>query len=185
MKAIEFPEVNVRIAEKQEEYETLPVHVDMSDNRTKTTMCFELNEEERKQVAETGRIWVQMLTFGYSFHPISMSFLKPEGFTDPQKPSTHIDDLDISIRCHRLLKENDFCHLEDLCSYRRSSMLKLRNFGEVSLRELDTILAEHGLSWLDEAVGETFKCRDCGKTLPMSKYSKLFDSGICVDCEPF
>lgn len=184
MKAIEFPEVNVRIAEKQEEYETLPVHVDMSDNRTKTTMCFELDEEERKQVAETGRIWVQMLTFGYSFHPISMSFLKPEGFTEPQKPSTHIDDLDISIRCHTLLKENDFCHLEDLCSYRRSSMLKLRNFGEVSLRELDTILAENGLSWLDEGI-ETFKCSECGKTLPMSKYSTLFNSGICVDCEPF
>ena len=133
MKAIEFPEVNVRIAEKQEEYETLPVHVDMSDNRTKTTMCFELNEEEFKQVAETGRIWVQMLTFGYSFHPISMSFLKPEGFTEPQKPSTHIDDLDISTRRY---------------------------------------------TWL-------FKCTDCGKTLPMSKYSKLFDCGICVDCEPF
>lgn len=184
MKAIEFPEVNVRIAEKQEEYETLPVHVDMSDNRTKTTMCFELNEEECKQVAETGRIWVQMLTFGYSFHPISMSFLKPEGFTnpEPEKQLTHIDDLDISIRCHSVLKKNGILYLEDLCSYKRSDMLKIRNFGEVTLRELDTILHERGLSWMDEA---TFKCIECEKMLPMSKYSKLFDCGFCVDCEPF
>ena len=83
MKAIEFPEVNVRIAENQPEYETLPVHIDKSKVSIPTTMCIELDEEERKQVAETGRIWIQVLTFGQSFHPISMSFLRPEGFTEP------------------------------------------------------------------------------------------------------
>lgn len=83
MKAIEFPEVNVRIAEHQEEYETLPVHIDRKEPTIPTTMCIQLDPEEIKQVAETGRIWMQVLTFGQPFHPIMMSFLKPEGFTEP------------------------------------------------------------------------------------------------------
>lgn len=86
MKAKEFPQVNVRIAEHQEEYETLPVHVDMYDPATPATMCFELSEEEKKQVAETGQIWLTILTFGQPFHPIGMSCLKPE-FKEGSIPS--------------------------------------------------------------------------------------------------
>lgn len=83
MKAIEFKEVNVIIAENQPEYETLPVHV-CPDEETNgffnsVTMCFELNEEEKKQVAETGKIWQTVLVPQNSnFHPIRLSTLKPE-----------------------------------------------------------------------------------------------------------
>ena len=57
MKAIEFPEVNVRIAENQPEYETLPVHVKTNKDfgMYQVTACFELSEEEKKQIAETGQ----------------------------------------------------------------------------------------------------------------------------------
>lgn len=83
MKAIEFPEVNVRLAENQPEYETLPVHV-CPDEETngyfrQVTMCFELDEAERKQVAETGQIWHTVLQPQDAlFHPIRMSVTKPE-----------------------------------------------------------------------------------------------------------
>ena len=83
MKAIEFPEVNLRLAENQPEYETLPVHV-KPDAETdgyfrQVTMCFELDEEEKKQVAETGQIWFTVLQpHGNLFHPIRMSIVKPE-----------------------------------------------------------------------------------------------------------
>lgn len=80
MKAIEFPEVNVRIAEHQEEYETLPVFADASKGEVPVTMCFELSDEEKKQVAETGKVWFTILTFGKNFQPIEMSCLKPENF---------------------------------------------------------------------------------------------------------
>ena len=55
MKAIEFPEVNVRIAENQPEYETLPVHY-CPDKETngyfhRATMCFELDEQDRANLA--------------------------------------------------------------------------------------------------------------------------------------
>ena len=83
MKAIEFPEVNLRIAENQPEYETLPVNI-KPDEQTQgffnqVTFCFELDEEEKKQIAETGQLWQTVLVpKGRSFHPIRMSTLKPE-----------------------------------------------------------------------------------------------------------
>lgn len=80
MKAVEFPEVNLRIAENQDEYETLPVHINTEDPTVPATMCFELDEAERKQVAETGQIWLTVLTFGQHFHPIGMTLLKPNNF---------------------------------------------------------------------------------------------------------
>jgi hypothetical protein len=80
MKAVEFPEVNFRIAEKQEEYETLPVCLDMSENAADAIMCFELDEDEKRQIAETGKIWLKVRTFGKPFQPIFGSVLKPENF---------------------------------------------------------------------------------------------------------
>ena len=82
MKAIEFQGVNVRIAENQPGYETIPAKVipDIDGSGfNQVTMCFRLNKEERKQVAETGRIWhtVFMPENDY-FHPIEMSCLIPE-----------------------------------------------------------------------------------------------------------
>jgi hypothetical protein len=83
MEAIEFEEVNVHIGENQPEYETLPVHVEYDEESNgffrKVTMCFELDEEEKKQVAETGKIWHTVLQVKSElFHPIRMSVLKPE-----------------------------------------------------------------------------------------------------------
>lgn len=80
MKAVDFKDVNLRIAENQEEYETLPVYVNRNHASTPTTMCFELSEKEKKQVAETGKIWLTVLTFGNNFHPIRMSCLMPAEF---------------------------------------------------------------------------------------------------------
>lgn len=83
MKAIEFPEVNLRIAENQPQYETLPVNVKPDEESngyfTQVTMCFELNPEEWKVVAETGQIWFTILqTSGDNFHPIRLTALKPK-----------------------------------------------------------------------------------------------------------
>lgn len=78
MKAIEFPGVNVRIAEKQEEYETLPAYVDQSQKSTPVLMCFKLDEDEMEQVKESGQIWLTILTFGGPLQPIGMKCLKPE-----------------------------------------------------------------------------------------------------------
>lgn len=85
MKAIEFPEVTHRIGEKQEEYQTLPVHAgwDKQTGLSKITMCFELDEKEKKQVLETGQIWLSVLQSPTAiFHPISPDVLKPESLEE-------------------------------------------------------------------------------------------------------
>ena len=76
MKAIEFPEVNTRIAKNQPQYKAIPAHIAGIDGEV--TMCFELSDEERKQVAETGCIWLSFLTFNRPFQPIFNSCLKPD-----------------------------------------------------------------------------------------------------------
>lgn len=76
MKAIEFPEVNALFAGDQDEYQTMPAYKCGGD-LGEVTVCFELNEQERKQVAETGCIWLSFLTFNQPFQPISESCLKP------------------------------------------------------------------------------------------------------------
>ncbi len=88
MKAIEFNEVNLRIAENQDEYQTLPVHKHGDDVGT-VTACFELDDGEIEQVKSYGTIWLSFLTFGRSFQPVGMSCLSPfgvDGYECPHKP---------------------------------------------------------------------------------------------------
>lgn len=73
----EFPEVNLRIAENQEQYNTLPVNYDRADNG-RIVFCFELDEEEKKRVQETGEIWFCQLTFNRSMNPIAASTKKDD-----------------------------------------------------------------------------------------------------------
>lgn len=82
MKAIEFTEVNVRIAEKQPEYQTVPSCVIPNvegSGFNQVTACFQLDDQERKQVAETGILWYTVMqpTKDY-FHPIMMDVTKPD-----------------------------------------------------------------------------------------------------------
>lgn len=74
MKSVEFPEVNVRIAESQEEYQTLPAHHDPQEGSM--TFCFELEPDELKQIAETGKIYIKQLTFNKPMQPIAATCLK-------------------------------------------------------------------------------------------------------------
>lgn len=79
MKAKEFDEVNVRIAEHQDEYETLPAYHDK--NEGSMTFCFELDEEEQLEVATNGVIFMKVLTFNQPLQPIAMSVIKEDLIT--------------------------------------------------------------------------------------------------------
>lgn len=60
MKAKQFKEVNAVYGENQPEYYPLPAY--KSEDGT-AVFCFELDEEERKKIAETGELWVALRTF--------------------------------------------------------------------------------------------------------------------------
>lgn len=82
MQAIEFPGVNVRIAEDQPEYQTLPAFAGMipieGGSVPGLTCCFKLSPEELAEVNRTGVIWHTVLTFGQPLQPQSMSLQRPE-----------------------------------------------------------------------------------------------------------
>ena len=74
MKAIEFEGHNVKIAENQPEYETLPALLNKQEGSM--TFCFELDAVELEQVKKTGKIWLKQLTFGRAMQPIAGTILK-------------------------------------------------------------------------------------------------------------
>lgn len=58
MKPKKFQEANVVYGEGQPEYKPLPAH---KTKEGQAIFCFELDEAERKKIAETGELWVSLL----------------------------------------------------------------------------------------------------------------------------
>lgn len=76
MQPIEFKEVNVRIAEHQEEYQTLPAF--HNEKEGSMTFCFKLSEDEMSRINATDEIWFKVLTFGNPLQPIALSTNKED-----------------------------------------------------------------------------------------------------------
>jgi len=69
MEPIEFPEVNKRFAEKQDEYRTLPVHLDDTVSHFPAISCWELSFGERMKLLFTGKLWFSQWTYGNDLQP--------------------------------------------------------------------------------------------------------------------
>lgn len=78
MKPLEFAEANVRIGEKQPQYEPLPAHVWKDDLEGKVTFGLELDAAELAEINRTGRIWWTVLTYNTGFQPQHLSVTKPD-----------------------------------------------------------------------------------------------------------
>lgn len=77
MKAKEFLGFNITIAKDQPEYTPLPAFVAPDGT---TVVCFELSQEEREKVMQTGEIWMQIMTFGGKLQPIYTTVSREEVF---------------------------------------------------------------------------------------------------------
>lgn len=99
MNAVKFEQANIMLAESQEEYETLPIWMDIDESKSpvKTMMaddggnlsmqnrdrmghavcCFELNKEEIDEIILTGKVWLTQCTFWNPFQPINMTTQNP------------------------------------------------------------------------------------------------------------
>lgn len=69
-----FPEANSVLGYAQDDYEPLPAHI----SNGRVTFCCRLSPAELKELHETGVLWLQQLTFGSPFQPISLSTQKPD-----------------------------------------------------------------------------------------------------------
>jgi len=87
MKAVNFPEANVKIAENQPEYKTLPACV-VGDKAGRIITCFELDDKEILEVVATKRIWHCQLTGNSYMQPILMDTQSP--FEEEKEYDTNI-----------------------------------------------------------------------------------------------
>ncbi len=71
MKAIEFPQQTQVLAKDQPQYDPLPVHFDPHTGAC--VACFELSAEERKVIAEGGKLWLWQYTWGRPFQPVALT----------------------------------------------------------------------------------------------------------------
>lgn len=76
MEPKEFPGHNIKIAEHQEEFITLPAFY-CKDTGT-VTFCMELNEDEINRLKATNELWFQVLTGGQPLQPFKLSTNKED-----------------------------------------------------------------------------------------------------------
>ena len=61
--------------------------------------------------------------------------------------STKIEDLEISIRCYQLLKNNGITDIIELTKLKENDLIQFKGFGSFSLKEIKQIMSERGLSF--------------------------------------
>ena len=69
-----------------------------------------------------------------------------ENVASDANASTPIEDLDLSVRSMNCLKRGGVVHVSDLINYTEDELMKLKNFGQKSLDEINQKLAERNLS---------------------------------------
>ena len=79
MKSIEFKDVNVRFAENQEQYQTLPA-LRIGDEKDTIITCWGLSIKERLRLLFTGRIWMSEMNFHGNLTPRFFSTKRKEIF---------------------------------------------------------------------------------------------------------
>ncbi len=73
MKAVDFPESNQNIAEKQDEYITLPAYRDKNDPNGYLITCWKASFKERLLFLFTGKMYLSIMTFNKPLQPLIMS----------------------------------------------------------------------------------------------------------------
>lgn len=74
MKAVDFLQAIVVIAENQPEYEPLPAHV---DGQGTATFCWQLSWRERWSLLFGGKLWHSVMTGGGPLQPQLLAVYKP------------------------------------------------------------------------------------------------------------
>ena len=76
MTPIEWKHSTIKIAETQDEYITLPAHIEKGGNGTVTT-CWRASIRDRIRILFKGRVYLQLLTFNRPLQPLIMQTTDP------------------------------------------------------------------------------------------------------------
>ena len=77
----------------------------------------------------------------------NLQYLRSNFLKGPAILDAKLDEQDFSSRTLNVLRCAELVTVRDLVRYKRTDLLKFRNFGKVSLRDIDEWLERHDLQW--------------------------------------
>ena len=101
------------------------------------------SQGEREQALEGYRKFVDRLMGSYETEETRSS---NESAHLAENFKKHIDNLELSVRAYNGLKNARIYSIEDIVQNTEADLLKLKNFGRKSLKEIKEVLGEMGLS---------------------------------------
>lgn len=136
-------------------YEVEPARVGQSENYDKLIMEVYTNGAMNPQeaIALASRILIEHFEILTKLNKISdMTGLLADKEEDPIQKTleTPIEELDLSVRAYNCLKRAGHHTLQDLTAMSESEMMKIRNLGKKSLKEVMDKIKEMGLKFRDE-----------------------------------
>ncbi len=143
IKHVKYSVENYRVGQKTD-YERLIIEVETDGSIS-----------PRAALTESAKILIQHFVL-FSDEKISVDESQPVDFNDEGDENyvhmrklfnTKIEDLKLGIRTVNCLAAADIKTLGDLVQYNKSDLLKLRNFGQKSLKDLEKVIEERGLTF--------------------------------------
>ena len=136
-------------------YEVEPARVGQNENYDKLVLSVWTNGSIRPEeaVALASRILIEHFEILTDLSSIAdMSGIMIEKTEDPKVKAleTTIEDLDFSVRAYNCLKRAGIHTLQDLVNKSESDMMKIRNLGKKSLKEVLDKVRDLGLVLRDE-----------------------------------
>ena len=136
-------------------YEVEPARVGQSENYDKLIMEVYTNGSLTPQeaMALSSRILIEHFDIITKINKIAdMTGLLSDKEEDPIQKTleTPIEELDLSVRAYNCLKRAGHHTLQDLTSLTEPEMMKIRNLGKKSLKEVIDKIKEMGLKFRDE-----------------------------------
>ncbi len=136
-------------------YEVEPARVGQSENYDKLVLEVWTNGSMTPQeaIALASRILIEHFDVVTKLNKIAdMTGLLADKEEDPIQKTleTPIEELDLSVRAYNCLKRAGHHTLQDLTSLSEAEMMKIRNLGKKSLKEVIDKIKEMGLKFRDE-----------------------------------
>ena len=132
-------------------YDVEPARVGQNENYDKLILKIWTNGSMRAEeaIALASRILIEHLDILTKLNEIAdITGIMAEKEEDPKVKAleTSIDDMEFSVRAYNCLKRANVHTLQDLVNMTESDMMKIRNLGKKSLKEVHDKVRELGLS---------------------------------------
>jgi len=136
-------------------YDVEPARVGQSSNYDKLILNVHTNGaiKPEEAVALAGRILMEHLEIITNLDEIAdVTGLMQEKEEDPRQKALElsVDDLDFSVRAYNCLKRANIATIQDLANMTESEVIKIRNLGKKSLKEVLDKIKELGLELKEE-----------------------------------